>query len=341
MKKADFQGSLQGRSVNLYTLKNSHGISASVTNFGARLVAFEVPDRQGNTDNIIVGYSSMDEFVNNEESYFGAVIGRYANRIASGNFAIGDQVYQLPRNEGQNHLHGGPRGFHGVVWGADQIDPQTLNLSYRSTDGEGGYPGNMGAQVTYKLTDNNKLTIEFRAESDEATILNMTHHAYYNLHGAERSRSVDSHQLLINADRFTPVDSDLIPTGQIQPVSGTPLDFRQFKQIGKERQADHPLLQHTGGYDHNFVLNRNSEDENLTLAAQVKEEQTGRALDLFTSEPGMQFYVSQNPVPGADSAFCLEPQHFPDSPNQPHFPSTRIDGYEPYKWNMVLAFKNF
>lgn len=295
-----------------------------------------MPDRQGNFDNVVVGYGSMNEFLTNEEQYFGAVVGRYANRIAGGRITVDDHTYQLPCNLDGHHLHGGPQGFHQVVWGADQVDAQTLNLSYRSTDGEGGYPGNLGVKVTYELTDHDELRVTYSAESDTQTILNMSHHAYYNLHGTSNGDSVDNHRLTLHADHFTEVDSDLIPTGKIATVADTPLDFRAPKALGEDRKADHPCLNHTEGYDHNFVL-RGYGHENPHLAAEIEEPKSGRALQLYTSEPGLQFYYSEHPVSGIESAFCLEPQHFPDSPHHNHFPSTVLDAHETYQWEMILA----
>ncbi|SHG46984.1 aldose 1-epimerase [Fodinibius roseus] len=345
MNKADFKGTLGDRSVNLYTLTNSNGCKVSVTNYGARLVELKVPDREGNFDNIVVGPGSMEAFLDDRENYFGAVIGRYANRIASGKITVDGQEYSLRANEGAHHLHGGPAGFHRVVWGGNQVNPRTLHLSYRSVDGEGGYPGNLGVKVTYRLTDQNELHLSYRAESDERTILNMSHHAYYNLHGANNGGSVDSHRLEIRSEQFTPVDADLIPTGEIADVEGSPLDFRSPKPIGKDRESGHSYLEHTDGYDHNFVLSKEGkgkrvgEGENqLYLAAGVQEPESGRSLKLYTTEPGLQFYVSQNPMPGIDSTFCLEPQHFPDSPHHPNFPSTVLEAYQAYHWQMMLSF---
>lgn len=337
MNKANFQGTLGDHSVNLYRLTNSNGLTASITNYGARLIALRTPDHEGNFDNIIAGPSSMEGLLNTVEKYFGAVIGRYANRIAEGRLILDGKEYQLPSNEGPHHLHGGPGGFHRVVWGADQMNDQTLNLSYRSVDGEGDYPGNLGMKVTYRLTDTNELRITCRAESDERTVLNISHHAYYNLNGTKNGTSIDNHRLMINAERFTPVDTNMIPTGEVISVKNTPLDFRSLKFIGENREIDHSVMKNTRGYDHNFVLSEGGE-ETLHLAAQVEEPISGRYMEIYTTEPGLQFYVCKNPVPDIDSAFCLEPQHFPDSPNHPHFPSTVLDAYEKYNWEMVISF---
>lgn len=339
MNRTDFQGTLGNQEVDLYSLTNNKGLNAAITNYGARLVELQVPDKEGNMDNIIVGHPSMKAFLDNEEKYFGAVIGRFANRIAEGKFVLDGNEYKLSKNMGSHHLHGGPVGFHNVVWGANQVDNQTLQLSHQSKDGVGGYPGNIGVRVTYKLTNQNKLEISFEAESDERTILNMTHHPYYNLHGTSSGASVDDHLLTIQSDSFLKVDEMSIPTGEILPVENSPLDFQEPKLIGKERRSFHEYLQYTNGYNHNFILNQN-EARGLSFAAYVEESESGRSITIHTTEPGLQFYTCQQPVDHIDSAFCLEPQHFPDAPNHSHFPSTVIDAYETYHWKTVLTFNN-
>lgn len=338
MNRVDFKGTLNDQAVDLYTLTNDHGLKASITNYGARLIALQTPDEQGVLDNIIVGHTSMQDLLDDKGNYFGAVIGRYANRIAEGRFSLDGKEYQLPQNEGNNHLHGGPPGFHNIIWGANQVDDQHLSLSYRSKGGEAGYPGNLGIRVTYTLTDDNKLEIALKAESDEKTILNMTHHPYYNLHGTSSGASVDSQLLTIPADQFLEVDHEQIPTGKILSVEESPLDFRTPKPIGQESHSNHPYLEHTGGYDHNLILNNKKKE--LNFAARIEEPESGRSLKIRTSEPGLQFYRCENPVPDVDSAFCLEPQHFPDAPNHNHFPSTILDAYETYHWKTVISLNN-
>lgn len=337
MERSDFKGKLGGKQVDLYTLENANGVMASITNYGGRLVELSIPDRLDNFDNVVVGYSSMEEFLNKPEQYFGAIIGRYANRIAHGKFSVENETYNLNTNDGVHHLHGGPGGFHRVVWGANQIDDQTLSLSYRSPDGEEGYPGNLGIGVKYKLTDDNELKISYKAESDQKTILNLTSHPYFNLHGTSDGSTVYSHHLKINTDKYTPVDEGLIPTGDLAGVEGTPFDFRDSRSIEEAYQAGHPQIQNADGFDHNFVLNKDIREE-PTLAASVYEPKGGRKLDIYTTEPGLQFYACSDPVEDVESAICLEPQHFPDSPNQPDFPSVEIDAFQPFRSETIYRF---
>ena len=242
MNKLDFKGTLGDKSVNLYRLTNANGLSAAVTNYGGRLVDLQVPDGEGRQENIIVGYRSMEAFLNNEEKHFGAVIGRCANRISGGRFTLDGHEYQLPKNIGDDHLHGGPRGFHNIVWGADQPEPQQLHLSHRSVDGAEGYPGNVGISVKYELTDDDELIVSYKAESDSRTILNMSHHAYFNLCGSSKEGGIEDHEIMINADRFTETDEHLIPTGNMLAVEDSPLDFRKPKSIGTGLSSTHPYL---------------------------------------------------------------------------------------------------
>ncbi len=334
--RANFKGTIDGRSIDLYYLQNSNGLRAAITNYGARIVELRVPDKDNNFDNVVVGYTSIPGF-RSSENYFGAVIGRYANRIANSKFTLDNTVYDLEKNEDPHHLHGGSNGFHNAIWGANQRDKQTLHLSYRSKDGEGGYPGNLGVSVIYNLTDDNELEISYQAESDEKTILNITNHAYFNLCGTESSAGIYDHHLMINADHFTPVDETLIPTGELAPVTGSPLDFREAKPIGRDRNSDHPHLNFTGGYNHNFVLNRDKDDQ-FIHAAIVQEPDSRRQLDVYTDQPGMQFYECRNPIENIESAFCLETQHFPDSPNQPDFPTVILKPFQQFKTKTVYRF---
>lgn len=339
MDRTDFQGTLGDQAIDLYSLTNENGLEASITNYGARLVELLVPDREGNMENIVVGYSSMNEFLDNGDNSFGAVIGRYANRIAQGRFTLNGKEYQLPKNFGNHHLHGGRGGFHNVIWGANQVDDHTLQLSYRSQDGEEGYPGNLGVRATYTLTNEDQLVIMFKAESDERTILNMSHHPYFNLGGAQRGASIDDHLLTIAADECLEVNKELIPTGKVVSVKNTPIDFRNPKSIGAERQADHPYLQYTEGYDHNLIIDREQERE-LHFAARAEDPATGRTIEIQTSEPGLQFYTCEHPVDQVESAFCLEPQHFPDAPNHDNFPSTVLEAYETYEWKTIFILNS-
>lgn len=340
MNRSDFAGTYRGKKIDLFTLQNANGLKASITNYGARLTELCAPDRDGNFDNIIVGYSSMPDFLNKEEGFFGAILGRYANRIGKATFKLNGKEFKLDRNWGADHIHGGSKGFHKVVWGANQVADQTLNLSYRAEDGEGGYPGNLGISVIYQLTDENELRINFRAEADDDTIINLSHHPYFNLYGTKDGTLVDDHLLYINADRYTPVDEDLIPTGEIVPVFGTPFDFSNTKPVGQDRKVDHQQLKYGGSYDHNFELNKEKEGA-MSHAARVRDPKTGRQLDIYTTEPGLQLFVTDTPVEGIESSICLEAQHFPDSPNHPNFPSTILEAFETYESEIIYRLATF
>ena len=347
VSREDFQTELNGKQTDLFVLQNEEGMKVAITNYGGRIVSWMVPDRNGNYDDIVLGYDSIEGYLNSNEKYFGALIGRYGNRIAGGKFSIDGKEYSLATNNGVNHLHGGPGGFHNVVWDAKQLDDQNLRLTYFSEDMEEGYPGNLQVQVIYSLSDDNELRIDYTAITDEKTVVNLTNHAYFNLNGAA-SGTINGHELMINADAYTPVDSTLIPTGEIAPVQETPFDFRQSKPIGEDIEADNVQLHHGNGYDHNFVLNKPKKGA-LSLAAKVYEPESGRVMNLYTSEPGLQFYGG-NFLNGSDTgkegkpyefrtAFCLEPQHFPDSPNQENFPSTVLAPGQMYYTVSVYEFK--
>ena len=316
-----------------YTLNNSLGFEVSITNYGGAITSLKTPDRHGNFGDIVLAYETLDDYVRNPR-YFGALIGRHANRIARGRFSLNGIEYQLPCNNGLNHLHGGFKGFDKRVWDVSQ-DGNVLQLSYFSKDGEEGYPGNLTASVDYTLIDN-ALQIDYRATTDHDTIVNLTNHSYFNLRG---HGTILDHELTLHADSFTPVDEELIPTGEIRPVIGTPMDFRNGKAIGSQ-------LAFIGGYDHNFVLN--DWDGALRLAARLYEETTGRVLEILTTEPGIQFYsgnfldgslVGRNGVAYQKyTGLCLEPQHFPDAPNHPNFPSTVLRPGEEHKQTTVYRF---
>jgi len=312
----------------VYTLKNEFGFEVSITNYGGAITSLKTPA------DIVLGFQTLDEYVHNPR-YFGALIGRHANRIARGRFSLNGVRYQLPCNNGPNHLHGGFRGFDKRDWTVRE-DDNTLHLTYYSKAGEEGYPGNLTAFVDYTLHDN-ELRIDYRATTDRDTIVNLTNHSYFNLRGAG---TILDHELMLNADHFTPVYEDLIPTGEIEAVEGTPWDFRKAKAIGAE------LNDVVGGYDHNFVLN--DWDGTLRLAARLYEPVSRRALEILTTEPGMQFY-SGNFLDGSFTGkngvayekyagLCLEPQYFPDAPNHPNFPSTTLRAYEEYKQTSVYRF---
>ncbi len=336
-----------GEEVQLYTLANKSGMEARIMNYGGILVSLKVPDRQGQLGDVVLGFDGLDRYVK-ENPYFGALIGRYGNRIAGGKFELEGKTYTLAQNNGPNHLHGGLKGFDKKLWSAESADspdgPQLI-LRCVSPDGEEGYPGELRVRVTYTLTDDNALRIDYEATTDKTTIVNLTNHSYFNLKDAGATPILD-HVLMIDADRFTPVDETLIPTGELRPVEGTPFDFRQPTPIGARIDADDPQLRFAGGYDHNFVLNRTG--EGLTLAARVYEPATGRVMEVLTTEPGIQFYTGNfldgtltgksGVVYQKRSALCLETQHFPDSPNHPQFPSTVLKPGETYRSTTVYKF---
>ncbi|QDT35785.1 aldose epimerase family protein [Stratiformator vulcanicus] len=339
--------------VKLYTLSNDNGISVKVTNYGAIITSIITPDRDGDLADIALGYNSLKGYLNApSKPYFGAIVGRYGNRIAGGRFILNGETFKLAKNTGLNHIHGGNTGFDKVIWDVESgptsgKDFVELRLSYQSRDGEEGYPGNLDVSVCYNLDSENRLTVEYRATTDAATPVNLTQHTYFNLKG-EGDEDVLGHEIKINADRFTPVDDALIPTGEILPIANTPLDFREAKPIGRDIQKSHPQMKIGGGYDHNFVLNRNEGDDALLMAAEVREPTTGRTLSVFTTEPGMQFYTG-NFLNGSligksgrpyvkRGGFCLETQHFPDSPNQPNFPSTILQPGDEYQSETVFQF---
>lgn len=346
LSKGSFQKTIDGKKTDLYILKNRNHTEAAFTNYGARIVSLIVPDHSGKLTDIVMGLSGIEEYRNSTEPYFGATIGRYGNRIAKGKFTIDGKDYSLFINNGPNSLHGGKRGFQDQVWDARQTDEQTLEFSYLSKDMEEGYPGNLQVKVIYILTDDNELKISYEATTDKKTIVNLTNHAFFNLNG-EGSGSILDHLLQINADRYTPVDSALIPTGKLEPVQGTPFDFRKPARIGERIGVQNIQLKHGKGYDHNYVLNPVNGKE-LQLAATVQGERSGIIMEVFTREPGLQFYSGnfmqgKNKFKGGSrddlrTAFCLETQHFPDSPNQPDFPSTVLSPGVVYKTSSIYKF---
>jgi aldose 1-epimerase len=331
--------------VNVYTLTNATGMDVRITNYGGTLVSIRTPDRHGRMGDVVLGFDTLDGYLHNTP-YFGAIVGRYGNRIAKGRFALDGVTYTLARNDGENHLHGGLRGFDKVVWTAKTVDTAegpALELGYLSKDGEEGYPGNLAVTVRYRLDDQNALHIEYTATTDKPTVVNLTNHSYFNLAG---TGDILSHVLEIEADRFTPVDQGLIPTGVLQPVTGTPFDFRTPTAIGARIDATNRQLQYAGGYDHNFVLSK--APGTLGLAARVTDPASGRVLEVSTTEPGVQFYsgnfldghlVGKSNRPYVKrAAFCVETQHFPDSPNKPDFPSTIVRPGKDYQSQTVFRF---
>jgi aldose 1-epimerase len=340
-----FNNSSEHPSVELFTLKNSNGLVTQITNFGGRVVNLWVPDKKGVFEDIVMGYSTLGGYLKSNEPYFGALIGRYGNRIANGKFSMKEYDFNLAANNGANHLHGGKNGFNNVVWSASKINQQALELKYLSKDKEEGYPGNLSIKVIYTLTDNNELKIEYWANTDQPTPVNLTHHSFFNLKGAGKG-SINDHILEMNANSYTPVDQGLIPNGKIEPVDGTPMDFTQGVEIGKRVNQDFEQLVFGLGYDHNWVLNKS--DEDIKFAAKITEPKSGRSMSVYTNEPGLQFYGG-NFLDGSDvgkydtpyehrTAFCLETQHFPDSPNKPQFPSTILNPGEEYYSICIYKF---
>jgi len=331
----------------LFTLTNGNGVELRAIPYGARIQSLRVPDRQGQLDDVVLGFETAAEY-EKANPYFGAVVGRYANRIGNARFELDGRTYQLAANNGKNHLHGGVKGFDKVIWKGESVTDtrgQSVRFAYTSADGEEGYPGALDVRVTYTLTNNNELIVDYRATTTAKTIVNLSQHSYFNLAG-QASRDVLDHEMQIDADRYTPVDDGLIPTGELAPVEGTPFDFRAATTIGQRIGDDHPQLKLGRGYDHNFVLTRTG--DGLQRAARVTEPSTGRTMEVWTTEPGMQFY-SGNFLDGSITSkqgrvvrqrfgFCLETQHFPDSPNKPSFPSTVLEPGAEYRSTTVYRF---
>jgi aldose 1-epimerase len=344
VQRRSFQATRDGKPVDLYTLKNRQGHIAQVTNYGAKLVSLFVPDKNGRLGDVALGYSSLEDYLARTAS-MGATIGRVANRIAGGQFTLEGQVYTLAKNNGQNSLHGGAKGFRNVVWDAHQPDDRSLELHYLSVDGEEGYPGNLDVQVRYTLTDEAELVIDYIATTDKVTVINLTNHAFFNLAG-ESQGNVLNHDLQIAADQYTPVDAQSIPTGELLPVAGTPFDFREPHKMGERIHEKNVQLMYGKGYDINFVLNRPK--EGLLYAARVHEPMTGRVMEVYTTEPGLQFYTGNNlgekdlgksgVIYAPQTGFCLETQHFADSPNKPQFPSVVLRPGDRFQSSTVYKF---
>ena len=343
-----FGTTADGEAVEEYTLTNASGTEVRVITYGGIITSIRVPDRNGTLDNVALGFDTLEPY-ETQSPYFGAITGRYANRIAGGEFTLDGETYELATNNGPNSLHGGEKGFDKRVWSAEEVtdgDGVGLRLSYTSPDGEEGYPGTLETTVTYTLTDENELHIDYEATTDAPTVINLTNHSYFNLAG-EGSGTIYDHVLMINAERYTPVDETLIPTGELAPVEGTPFDFRTPKTIGPGQRTPHPQIVIGLGFDHNFVLNR-EEGDDVTLAARLYEPTSGRILEVLTTEPGMQFYAG-NFLDGSfagtsdrlyrqSDGLALETQHFPDSPNQPEFPSTELRPGETFESTTIFRF---
>jgi aldose 1-epimerase len=345
VSKADFGKMPDGKAVQIFTLTNEHGLEARICTYGGAVVSLKTPDRNGQMADIVLGFDSLEGYLNTAEPYFGALIGRYGNRIAHARFTLDGKVYSLPVNNGANTLHGGDKGFDKVVWTPRQLPDGGLELTYVSKDGEEGFPGTLKATVVYHLTAANELKIDYSATTDKDTVVNLTNHSYFNLKGAGNGLILD-HVLTIHASRFTPVDAGLIPTGELKPVAGTPFDFTRPTAVGSRIGQNDEQLKLGNGYDHNFVLNRTG--SGLSLAARVEEPTTGRVLEVETTEPAVQFYTGNfldgtlkgkgGHVYPMRAALCLETQHYPDSPNHPSFPTTLLKPDQTYQTTTVYRF---
>jgi aldose 1-epimerase len=349
MQKQSFGKTQDGQPVDLYTLTNKHGMEVAITNYGGTVVSIKVPDDKGKFDDVVLGYDKVADYEAGK-SYFGAIIGRYGNRIGHAKFSLGKSKYTLAANNGENTLHGGLVGFNKRVWTAKDVSAAAgpaLELTYLSKDMEEGFPGNLSVKVVYTLSEQNSLKIDYSATTDKETVVNLTNHSYFNLAG-QGNGDVLQHHLLLHADKFTPVDAGLIPTGELRPVKGTPFDFSTPTAIGAHIDQNEEQIKLGGGYDHNFVLNHGAGKGALFLAAMVHEPKTGRVLEVLTTEPGIQFYTG-NFLDGTGTgkggkpyarrtAFCLETQHFPDSPNHPAFPTTLLKPGAHYHTTTVYKF---
>jgi aldose 1-epimerase len=346
IRKEPFGTTTEKKPVDLYTLTNINSVEVSIMTYGGIVVSLKVPDRKGKLQEVTLGYDTLDGYLKNNSPYFGALIGRYGNRIGKGTFSLGGREYRLATNNGESHLHGGVRGFDKAVWKPTQVRGQKsvgLKLDYVSADGEEGYPGALTVSVVYTLTNDNELKIDYAATTTKETIVNLTNHAYFNL-GVDAN--ILKHEVMISADRFTPISEAFIPTGELRSVKGTPMDFTTPTTIGARINQKDEQLVRGNGYDHNWVLNR--KDGSLSLAARVEEPTSGRVLEVFTTEPGVQFYTGNfldgtikgkaGKVYQQRAGFCLETQHFPDSPNKPNFPSTVLKPGQKYATTTVYKF---
>jgi aldose 1-epimerase len=346
--RAAFESTPDGTAVELFTFRNAAGLEVRAMSYGAIILSLRVPDRRGQFDDVVLGYDTAAEYVTNKTTYFGALVGRYANRIAKGRFTLDGRTFQLATNDGPNHLHGGNKGFDTRHWSGEPIQDERgvgVAFTYTSPDGQEGYPGTLKARIAYTLTDTNELVFDFHATTDAPTIVNLAQHSYFNLAG-QGTRDVLDHEVQIFADRYTPVDDTLIPTGELATVDGTPFDFKSPIKIGARIDQDDIQLRRGRGYDHNWVLARSG--EGLQPAVKVVERSTGRTMQISTTEPGLQFY-SGNFLDGSNTGkqgrvyrhrfgFCLETQHYPDSPNKPEFPSTALMPGQEYRSRTVLTF---
>jgi len=344
VNKTSYGKTDNGQNVDLYTITNSHAMEVRAITYGGIIVSLRVPDKAGKVEDVVLGFDNLDGYAHHNKPYFGAIIGRYGNRIANGQFSLDGVEYHLPKNNGSNSLHGGLKGFNAVVWQGAALD-DGIRLTYISKDGEEGYPGNLKTTVTYTLNNKNELAISYEATTDKATPINLTQHSYFDLAGDGKG-DILNHELTLHADRLTPIDKNLIPIGELQAVKGTPLDFTKPVTIGARINDPYEQLVLAHGYDHNFVVNGNMGE--LRLAARVHEPKTGRVLEVLTTEPGLQFY-SGNFLDGtivgkhghvyqAREGFAIETQHFPDSPNHPQFPSTILRPGQTFHSRTVYRF---
>jgi aldose 1-epimerase len=346
--KKNFEDTIDGKQTDLYVLTNHNGMTAAITNYGGRLVGLLVPDKDGKMTDVVVGFKGLEDYAKSTESYFGATIGRVGNRIAKGEFSLDGKKYTLFKNNGPNTLHGGKKGFQAVVWDASQPNDSTVILTYFSKDMEEGFPGNLNVKVTYSLTGDNGFKCEYEATTDKKTVVNLTNHAFFNLNG-EGSGTILNHSVQLFADKYTPIDSTMIPTGKIEQVAGTPFDFTKPATIGARIEQDNQQLNYGHGYDHNFVLN-GTKVNGLNHAATVIGDKSGIVMDIYTEEPGMQFYSgnfmqSKNTFKDGSkddfrTAFAMETQHFPDSPNQPSFPSIVLNPGQTYHTVSLYQFSD-
>lgn len=349
LNPADFQKEINGKQTNLYILQNGNGLEIAATNYGGAVVAIMMPDKNGQYANIVQSHDTIDKIINSPEPFLSTLVGRYGNRIEKGKFTLDGIEYTLAVNNGPNHLHGGPTGYHARVWDAEQISAQCLKLHYLSIDGEEGFPGNLDITVTYTLSDNNEFIIDYTAHTDKKTLVNLTHHAFFSLSGlAHPTASIENNIVTINADWYTPVDETCIPTGEIASVENTPMDFRTPQTVGA-RINDYSFrqLKIGTGYDHCYVLNKR-EAGSLTFAAKCLEPISGRSFEMYTTEPGVQLYTgnwlsgfegSKGATFPARSAICFEAQHFPDTPNKGHFPSCVLTPGNIYQQTTIYKFE--
>jgi aldose 1-epimerase len=339
-----------GQTIDIYTLRNAHGVEAKITNYGGILVSLKVPDRDGKFDDVVLGFNDLDTYLTKNDPYFGAIIGRYGNRIAKGRFTLNGVEYKLAVNNGENHLHGGIKGFDKVVWTGREIKTKAgpaVVLTYLSKDGEEGYPGNLNVRVVYTLTNNNEIKMDYSATTDKDTVTNLTHHSYFNLAG-EGNGDILNHLVTINANRFVPTDAGSIPTGELRSVAGTPFDFLKPVAIGARINQDDEQLKLGNGYDHTWVINGRA--GTMRLAATAYEAGSGRMMQVWTTEPGVQFYTGNflngtltgksGKVYARRNGFCFETQHYPDSPNQPSFPTTTLRKGRTYKSTTIYRFSS-